>query len=699
MGELITSKGKNAKEAVDLALSLLGKDISEVEIEILKHEEKSFLGLKSKPAVVRVKVKDEVMLIEDELNESSHLVTDNDIDSASQSIEEFLSSIENESQNTDVNFNLDPFEIENLRGKAWIIDGKIYCKDAGNKYPLIEPSKDVRIFKNGMLIQSTEIITETDVFKIEAPSEEILPSWELSISKDKLEVRLQIKVGKKISYTPIDLEPSDYLKIETVKAITPLTIQLSEVLNKLKELRVVHGIDYTEINKACATEEDGDYIIAKGTPATQGKNGTFQLFNDIEVKKQLKERVDGSVDFRETREFPSVHFGQIIGEAMPPIEGKSGMDVTGTVIEPEAVYPIILKAGTGVILVDNSKVVSTETGYPEVKIVGQLATVSVVPKLVIQHDVTIETGNVHYLGAVEVKASIQDNMTVEAKGNIKVGSNVIRAKVLSGKSIIVENNIIASSLTSGNGILQKLELSKELLRFSKGLKNLIVAMKQLSQASAFKVQSLNVTGLGPLVKILFNSKFKDMPPLINSIVNRTREYSSILESDWIDFAELINKEFIAFHQSSLKNEEDLERIVSQAESLYLPVMDENEAESTFIRANFVQSSDLYSSGDILITGQGVYSSKLYARKNIKINGFVRGGDIYAENSVIINEVGFRASSYVKINVSKDGYIKIKSASPNTIIQVGGQSQILYNPAKNIDARLDQYGNLVISKEE
>ncbi|PKC52096.1 SpoIIE-domain-containing protein, partial [Rhizophagus irregularis] len=181
MGELITSKGKNAKEAVDLALSLLGKDISEVEIEILKHEEKSFLGFISKPAVVKVKVKDEVMLIEAEPNESSHLVMDNGIESASQTIEEFLSSIENESLNTDVNFNLDPFDIENIRGKAWIIDGKVYCKDAKNKYPLIEPSKDVRIFKNGKLIQSTEIITETDVFKIEAPSEEILPSWELSI--------------------------------------------------------------------------------------------------------------------------------------------------------------------------------------------------------------------------------------------------------------------------------------------------------------------------------------------------------------------------------------------------------------------------------------------------------------------------------------------------------------------------------------
>lgn len=704
MGELITSRGKNVKEAVDLALTFLGKDISEVEIEILEQEEKGFLGLKSKPAVVQVKVKDDNKTKSSTIESDNHKTdvgkTEGNIhNDQSQIIEELLSTVEYEPINSELNNELDLYDMENIRGKAWVIDGKVYCKDAKNKYPLIEPSKDVQIFKNGKLIRTTEVISETDVIKIEVPTEETLPTWEITISKDKLEVYLEVKVGKRINNIPIDIEPTDYLRIETVKVTTPLTINPSDILTKLKERNIVHGIDYTAINAACASEQDGIYLIAKGNPPTTGKNGSFQIFNDVEVKKQLKERVDGSVDFRETTEFPSVNFGQIIGEVIPPIEGTPGKDVTGAVIEPKKVYPIKLKAGTGVILVDDSKVVSTETGYPEVKLVGQLATVSVVPKLVIQHDITIETGNVHYLGAVEVKASIQDNMTVEAKGNIKVDGNVIRAKVLSGKSIIVNKNIIASSLTSGNGLLQKLELSKDLIRLTNGLNNLIAAIKQLSQAQAFKIHSLKVTGLGPLVNILFNSKFKDIPPLINTIVNKIKENSSIIETEWNDFAEVINKEFITFHHSSLRDEEDIDKIIKQAESLYLPVINENEDDPQFIKANFVQNSDLYSSGDIYISGQGVYSSKLHARKGIKINGFVRGGEIHAEESVIIDEVGFRASSYVKISVSKDGYIKINNASPNTIIQIGGQSQILYNPAKNLYAKLDNLGNLVVSKEE
>ena len=54
---------------------------------------------------------------------------------------------------------------------------------------------------------------------------------------------------------------------------------------------------------------------------------------------------------------------------------------------------------------------------------------------------------------------------------------------------------------------------------------------------------------------------------------------------------------------------------------------------------------------------------------------------------------------MKIAVSKTGFIKIKNASENTTIQVGGQSQILFNKAKNIYARLDEQGILVVSKEE
>ena len=683
MGETITSKGRNTKEALDIALSLLGKPLTDVEVEIIENGEKGFLGIKSKPAVVKVKVKDSLSITE----------------TAPQTIEDLISTIINDQHDDVAITKRQDSKQDDLSGKVWVLDGKIYCKDAEDKFPLIKPSKGVRVFKNGTLISSTEVICEADVIEVELINEDVLPIWEINISDNKLEVFLEIKSGLSIRRTLKNLEPEPLIEIKTYEVRAPLYIDSTDVLHKLKELGIIHGVDYAAINAACASSTDGTFLIAKGTSPTKGKKGYFQLYNNIDVKKQFKERVDGSVDFRDFKEFPSVNFGQIIGEVMPPEEGKAGMNVMGEIIEPMKAASLKIKAGTGVLLVDGLKVVSIESGYPEVKISGQLAIVSVIPKLIIHHDVTIETGNVSYLGAVEIKASVQDGMKVEAKGNIQIEGNVFRAKVLSGKSIIANKNIIASKFTAGNGSLIKLELSNILMRLSNELNNMKAAITQLTHVSAFKVNSLKVTGLGPLMKILCDSKFKDTPLLVNEYVKKVREHSAELEIEWIDLAESLNNEFSNLHISTMKNEEDITNIADQAESLYLSVQSENKDDAPFIKADFVQNSEIYSNGDILILGQGVYSSSLFARKNIIIKGFVRGGDIYGEESVTINEVGYRTGSYVKIAVSNSGFIKIKNASENTTIQVGGQSRVLFNKAKNIYARLDENGILVVSKEE
>lgn len=700
MTESITSKGRNTKEAVELALSLLGRELSEVEIEIIENEEKGFLGFKSKPAIVRVKVKESSQSIQDFI---SNIDTNQTVVlqqfQESQSIEQVSTIVEDNQQVLLSNKSNNNFNQDDLGGKSWVLDGKVFCKDTPNKYPIIEPTNGVQLFKNGILINSKVIISETDVIKTELINEETPPVWDIKINSDQLEAYLIIKVGKKITHILKDQAPSSLTKLEVEEVCTPIHLDSKDVFEKLKDLNIIHGLDYDAIHLACTSGEDGTFLIAKGTPPTKGKNGYFHLYGDYGVKHQLKERANGSVDFRETREFPSVDFGQIIGEIMPPREGIPGKTVTGVSIPPEEVYPVILKAGTGVIIVADSKVVSAESGFPEVKVNGQLATVSVIPKLIIHNDVTIETGNIHYLGAVEINASIQDSMTVEAQGNILVKGNVYRANVLSAKSIIINKNIIASRITSGNRNLIKLKLSDSLLQLSNQLTLMNAAIKQLSQASAFKVNSLKVTGLGPLIKILCNSKFKELLPLMNDIVMNIHTHSSELEREWIEFAEVIHREFINIHVSSLKSEEDLINIIKLTDSLHLSVKTENENECHFIRADFVQNSYLDSSGDIVILGQGVYSSNLFARKNIIINGFVRGGEIYAEDSVMINEVVNRVGSSVKIAVSKNGTIKIKRASENTTIQVGGKSQTLFNSAKNIIASLDNQGNLNISKEK
>ncbi len=89
----------------------------------------------------------------------------------------------------------------------------------------------------------------------------------------------------------------------------------------------------------------------------------------------------------------------------------------------------------------------------------------------------------------------------------------------------------------------------------------------------------------------------------------------------------------------------------------------------------------------------------FSRKNVIIDGFVRGGEIYAEEYVYIDEIDHRGGTQVKVAVSKTGTIKINKASENTTIQVGGQVQTLFKRARNIEARLDEIGRIMITREE
>ena len=682
MGESIVSKGKSVKEALDTALDLLGVPRSEVDIEILDSGEKGFLGFKSKPAVVRVAVKSD--------NKDSATVKDSSV-IVVDILDENSEKLKLNSLASDVN----PVE-DDLGGKVWVLNGTIFCKDAVDKYPLITPVKEVSLYKNDSLVTKTEVIGESDRLRVEVKDEDIEPSWELKISSDKLEANLIVKAGVKIVRKLKDKLPSNYVQLEVEEERTPINIEVGSVMDKLKELGVIHGVDYSAISQACTLGEDGNFIVAKGTLPTKGKHGFFQPIHSVEVKNFIKERLDGSVDFREIREFPAVDFGQVLGVVIPPTEGVTGTTVTGEPIQPEKVYPLTLKAGNGVIVVDGDKVVATESGHPQVKLKGQLALVSVIPRLVIDKDVTLETGNVHYIGDVEVKGSVQDSMQVEARGNVLVRQNTNKSKVISGSSIIVQNNVIASTLTAGSGGLLKSSLAQLLSEVIGQLRNMVTAIRQLSQVSAFKVASLEVTGLGPLIKILCDSKFKGFPALATSLIFKIRVGSSELESEWIDFAERLNRDFITTPISTLRTDDDILSIVKQAESLYLSTKDTNEEELAFLRAEVVQSSELFSSGDILITGDGVYNSKLYAKRNIIIDGFVRGGSIYAEESIIINDVGDRSGSSVLVAVSKTGKIKIKNSSEDITVQVGGQSQRLLTKRSNIFASLDDEGRLVIT---
>lgn len=690
MENSIISKGKTAKEAVTIALDLLGEKLDSVDIEIIKYESKGILGLGARPAVVRVTVKERAR--------SSSVW---DVPTTFSDFENMINSMElpeeaPHSPFLSVKQAKYPTEFD-LLGKVWVKNNKIFCKDAPGKYPLITAKKDIKLYKNSELMNRTVVVNEKDVLEVDFQDEEREPSWELSISDDKMQVTLKVSPGVHISRKLKDKEPDHFIELEAEETRTPIFIETGPVMEKVREMGVVYGIDYTEIAYACRNTEEGSFIIAKGNPPIPGENGYFQPTQQVDIKKGLKERSDGTIDFREIQQFPSVERGQVLGIIHPPVQGIPGTTVTNEVVLPPDVFPLVVQEGKGITLVeDGSKVVATDAGHPEIKVKGMLAKISIIPKLMIGKDVDIQFGNVHYIGDVEVLGSVQDGMLVQAQGNVLVQKNVNMAKVSAGESMIIKKNIISSEVSAGNNSVLLAEIHQILGELIQQMHHMISAIQQLSTVSAFKVSSFTITGLGALIKILCDGKFKSFPPLTKSLINKIKSGKDMLDDEWMEFSDRLNKGFIMTHVSNFRSVEEVGLVIEKAEELFSNTLDEPDDNKCFIHAGFVHNSQLYSSGDIMIVGQGVYNSNLRAGGVIEIYGFLRGGEIYAAKGVKIQEAGTRGGMGTKITVPKGETIKIEKVMEDTVVQVGSKSHKFTVQSSHVFARLNDDGQLLIS---
>lgn len=691
-GKSIVSKGKNVKEAVKIALDLLNAKIDAVDIEIMENESKGLLGLRVKPAVVRVTLREMAAL------QAAPAFSDpNSIVNLENSVQS-LELPEPAGHSPFVNFKpqLALADSDDLLGKAWVKDGHILCKDAPDRYPLVSPTKGVLLYKNDELIEKTVVISENDILEVELQDEFQEPQWEFQISPDKMQAAFKLVPGTRIFRRLKDKAPDKLIKIEVTETKVPFIVDTREVMNDLRDSGIVYGIDYTEITKACASKEEGSFIIAKGTPPTLGKNGYFMPLQEVEIKKGLKERTDGSVDYREIQQFPSVEPGQVLGTVYLPIPGTPGLTVTNEPVLPPDVFPLVVRAGKGVVLVeDGTKVIATDSGHPDVKIKGTLAQISVIPKLLIGKDIDLQVGNVHYSGDVEIIGSVQDGMLVEAQGNVTVQDNVNMAKLIAGNSILVKNNIIASEVTAGKSSMLIAEIHQILGELVQQIRQMEAAIHQLSAVSAFKVSSFTATGLGPLIKILCDGKLKSFLPLTTSIINKIDSGTDILDKEWHEFSERLRKGFMNPHTSNFKSVEDIGQVAKKAEQLFISTIDDNDSPDCFIKVGFVHNSVLYSSGDIIITGAGVYQSKLRAGGFLEVDGYVRGGEIIAAKSVKIGEAGTKGGVTTKITVPQGETIKIKTVMEETVIQVGSQTHQFTAQSSNVFARLDENGQLII----
>jgi predicted RNA-binding protein Jag len=690
----IVSKGKDVHEAIHLGLNLLETTKNRVHIEIIQHETKGFLGIGSKMAVVKL-TKNNASAIPEKSETKSVDVFELAEQLVTEEINEKPWLEETVSMAVQAQ-NPKPAIEEDLLGKVWVKDGKLFCKSSPTRVPMITVPSEMKLYKNGQLINDkTTAISENDDYDIVVKNHEAVTQWKIKMDEQKLRVNLHVEPGYKIIRSVLDVEPDYHIDLQMIETKENLnTLSYTEIIQELEQLRVKHGFNQIEMMKATEASEPSTFEIATGVSPKPGKNGWIELTVDLNLHEGPKEREDGRVDFREIKHIPTVERGKVIGIIHPPIPGEIGYTVTNEPLPAPQTFPITINTGKGIQVIED-KIVATESGRPKVEKRGQLVKISIMPKLTHQGDVNIESGNIRFMGDVEVKGEVGENMVVEAEGDITIHKSVNMATITTSGAIVTYGNIVGSEISAGKNNMLVVELGHLLGIMHQQTEKMIEVIKQLTRSPAFKSSDFSRGGLQPLIRILLDKKFQHFPPLAKKYVEIVRRGDSYLEDDaWREVAITLTKLFL-----SISNEvTSLDRIIVLSEKMKeLHTLSQTPVEpDSYITVPNVLNSKIYCSGNVLVMGKGCVNSKIHAGGALKISGIVRGGEVYGRLGVEINEVGAESGTATIISVPHDQMIKINKVMEGTSILIGNVKHTFKETKHHVIAQLDS-NNRVIFK--
>ncbi len=210
-------------------------------------------------------------------------------------------------------------------------------------------------------------------------------------------------------------------------------LTLEGVYQILKAKGVTYGIDESKIEELLQDNMKQEKIIAVGQSSEEGKPAElryhFELPGD---KKMVKELEDGSVDYHNLDLIANIKEGDLLVTKIPATMGTPGQKVTGQEIKPTIGKDIKLPKGKNVEEgADGMSLFAEIDG----QVVMEQERVSVLPVLIINEDVDLETGNIDFLGNVIVKGNVQEGFCIKVEGDIEVFGNVGAATLEAGGKV------------------------------------------------------------------------------------------------------------------------------------------------------------------------------------------------------------------------------------------------------------------------
>ncbi|OCA89611.1 DUF342 domain-containing protein [Bacillus sp. FJAT-27986] len=172
-------------------------------------------------------------------------------------------------------------------------------------------------------------------------------------------------------------------------------------------------------------------LIAEGKLPENGQDGELKL----EYTKGI-DTGEQPFNFRNVMDIPSISTGDKIAAASQPTYGLFGMDIFGNEIKPKPGKRAVYKLGPNVIEHESS-LYSTING--QISIVGH--TIQVNPVFYVKGDLSLEVGNIDFVGNVYIEGNIPVGYTISCGGDLKVFGMIEGSDINVGGSVFVKGGI------------------------------------------------------------------------------------------------------------------------------------------------------------------------------------------------------------------------------------------------------------------
>jgi len=216
-----------------------------------------------------------------------------------------------------------------------------------------------------------------------------------------------------------------------------------DIVAFLRSEGIVDGLDEEAVMRFCDDPAYRERVkVAAGILPVNGADAFIKYTFETEPGQvQLKE-TNGRVDFKELNLVQNVVEGQVLAKKIPAQRGEPGRTVTGKLLPASDGKDTDLQIGKNVRMGSDGLSALAEINGQVTINAGKIV---VEPIHIVNGDVNLRSGNVHFLGSVIVKGSVDDGFTVKAAGNIEVMGSVGKSTLDAEGDVIVHQGVAGKS--------------------------------------------------------------------------------------------------------------------------------------------------------------------------------------------------------------------------------------------------------------